>query len=148
MLSNSEVDSKLLFFLEWEYVQKIAATKEGEVWFKADDQFKLPRAFIRVLISSELPRRNAKNNAMFDFFPFILSKVMAEVAYDAETALLGYSFKSGEQGFRIQVEGLNDKLTMLLDTVLDQIENFHPTQIEFDELKVRLHSVTYCTSFF
>lgn len=74
---------------------------------------------------------------MFDFFPFILTRVMAEVAYDAETANLDYEFTASEHGLHIVVRGINDKLTMLLDEVLNQIGNFQPNQTEFDSLKVR-----------
>ena len=116
----------------------MATAQTGELWFKADEKFGLPRGFIGLLLRSEQARLDAKKNAMFDFFPFILTRVMAEVAYDAETANLDYEFSSSEQGLSILVRGINDKLTMLLDEVLRQISNFNPSQLEFDSLKVNL----------
>ena len=65
---------------------------------------------------------------------------MAEVAYDAETANLDYEFSASEHGLNIMVKGINDKLTMLLDEVLDQITSFNPSQTEFDSLKVNFYA--------
>ena len=118
-------------------MQKIASTTHGEIWYKADEKFKLPRAFISLHIRSNLPRQSAQSNSLYDFFPFILTRVMAEVAYDAETANLDYEFSSSEHGFHIVVKGINDKLTMLLDEVIKQIVTFNPTETEFQSLKVR-----------
>ena len=86
---------------------------------------------------------------MFDFFPFLLVRLMAEVAYDAETADLSYSFDADCFGYifqiylfsffslKIQVSGLNDKLHLLYQEILNQIANFSPSQAEFDSLKVQ-----------
>ena len=43
-------------------------------------------------------RASVKNDAMFDFLPFLLVRIMAEVAYDAETADLHYSFDADCHG--------------------------------------------------
>lgn len=96
--------------LEWETVRKIEETPIGELWFKGDGQFKLPRAFISLIIRSRLPYENAKNKAMYEFFPFILIRTMAEVAYDAETAMLDYHFNPETSGLNVKINGLNDKL--------------------------------------
>ena len=78
----------------WESVKKIEENQFGEIFYKADAVFDLPRGFIILLIRSDIVRQNAKNSSIFDFFPFMLVRLMAEVAYDAETADLHYSFDS------------------------------------------------------
>lgn len=123
--------------LEWETVRKIEETPIGELWFKGDGQFKLPRAFISLIIRSRLPYENAKNKAMYEFFPFILIRTMAEVAYDAETAMLNYHFNPETSGLNVKINGLNDKLSLLLEECLNQIINFSPSQSEFDSLKAQ-----------
>ena len=128
------------YVLDWKYIKKIESNNRGDLWFKADEKFGLPRGFIALRIRSRLARESAKNNALYDFFPFILTRVMAEVAYDAETANLDYEFSASEHGLNIMVKGINDKLTMLLDEVLDQITSFNPSQTEFDSLKVNFHA--------
>lgn len=123
--------------LEWETVRKIEETPIGELWFKGDGQFKLPRAFISLIIRSHLPYENAKNKAMYEFFPFILTRTMAEVAYDAETAMLNYHFNPNTAGLNLKINGLNDKLSLLLEECLNQLINFSPSQSEFDSLKAQ-----------
>ncbi|CAG5099428.1 Oidioi.mRNA.OKI2018_I69.XSR.g16523.t1.cds [Oikopleura dioica] len=123
--------------IEWEHVRKIEEAENAELWFKGDGQFKLPRAFISFIIRSHLPYENAKNKAMYEFFPFILIRTMAEVAYDAETALLHYSIDPDTSGLNVKVNGLSDKLSLLLEECLNQIINFAPSQSEFDSLKAQ-----------
>lgn len=77
---------------QWDKIRKIAESDKGELLYKADSLFDLPRGFIILLLRSSMIRSSAKNDAMFDFLPFLLVRIMAEVAYDAETADLHYSF--------------------------------------------------------
>ena len=83
---------------QWPKIKKIKENQFGELLYKADSQFDLPRGYIILLIRSEIIRQSVKNDAMFDFFPFLLIRLMAEVAYDAETADLHYSFDSDCHG--------------------------------------------------
>ena len=122
---------------EWKLVRKILETQNGELFFKADSKFNLPRGFIILLIRSDIIRQSPKNDSIFDFFPFMLVRLMAEVAYDAETADLNYSFDSDCYGLKVQVSGLDDKLPLLYQEVLNQIKNFQPNQTEFDSLKAQ-----------
>ena len=122
---------------EWKQIRKILETPNGELFFKADSKFNLPRGFIILLIRSDIIRQSPKNDAIFDFFPFLLVRIMAEVAYDAETADLHYGFDSDCHGFKINVSGLDDKLPLLYQEVLNQIKNFQPNQTEFDSLKAQ-----------
>lgn len=120
---------------QWSKIKKIKENQFGELLYKADSQFDLPRGYIILLIRSEVIRQSVKNDAMFDFFPFLLIRLMAEVAYDAETADLHYSFDSDCHGLKIEVSGLNDKLHLLFNEVINQVKSFNPSQSEFDSLK-------------
>ena len=73
------------------------------MYYKADSKFDLPRGFIILLLRSEIIRSSVKNDAMFDFFPFLLVRLMAEIAYDAETADLSYSFDADCFGYIFQI---------------------------------------------
>ena len=105
----------------WEFVKKIEESDFGELFFKADSRFNLPRV---LLIRCDIIRKNAKNSSIFDFLPFALVRLMAEIGYDAETADIKYSFDADSHGFEIQISGLNDKLPVLFEEILNQITRF------------------------
>jgi nardilysin len=49
---------------------------------------------------------------------------MVEDVYPAEVALLHYSFYAGERGIVLKLNGLNDKLPLLLETILSHFPVF------------------------
>ena len=49
---------------------------------------------------------------------------MIKDTYPADIAQLEYSVISTERGFQIALKGLNDKLTLLLDTILSHFDKF------------------------
>ena len=69
---------------------------------------------------------------------------MAEIGYDAETADIKYSFDADSHGFEIQISGLNDKLPVIFEKILNQISNFNPPESVFESLKNHFsnHSTT------
>jgi nardilysin len=53
-----------------------------------------------------------------------LSQQMVEDVYPAEVALLNNNFYAGERGIVLKLNGLNDKLPLLLETILSHFAIF------------------------
>lgn len=66
---------------------------------------------------------------------------LSEDTYNAELAGLRYSIKNDSTGLVISVGGYNDKLPLLLDTVLDKLRSI---QFQPDRLKVISEQVCCC----
>ena len=64
----------------------------------------------------------------------MLEDSLAEVTYDAELAGLHYYFTSDGKGLGVTVYGYSDKLSLLLDVVLQRLKDI---QFEEDRLKVK-----------
>lgn len=116
----------------------ITDTSKFQVWFKQDDQFLVPKGTIEVLL--HLPKSN------IDCKTSVYSMLMSELIVDELTdtvyyaSLVGMSFKLNHwrDGLLIKVSGYNDKLPVLLETIITKIKSFVPRQDRYDTLKFKM----------
>ncbi|XP_076013801.1 nardilysin-like [Genypterus blacodes] len=107
-----------------EFPVRIADSDRGCLWYKKDNKFKIPKAYIRFHIISPVIQQSAKNVVLFDLLVNILAHNLAEPAYDAEVAQLEYKLVAGEHGLVIKVKGFNHKLPLLFYLIVDYLADF------------------------
>jgi nardilysin len=100
------------------YPVRLVEDAQGELFFKKDENFKQPRAYIQYLVRSPLPLLSIENSILMDLLANCVLQLMVEDVYPADLAQLSYSFYAAETGLLIKVSGLSDKLPRLLDTIL------------------------------
>ncbi|TNM95254.1 hypothetical protein fugu_016337 [Takifugu bimaculatus] len=110
-----------------EFPVQIAASDRGCLWYKKDNKFKIPKAYIRFHIISPVIQQSAKNVVLFDLLVNILGHNLAEPAYEAEVAQLEYKLVAGEHGLVIKVKGFNHKLHLLFHLIIDSLADFSAT---------------------
>ena len=94
------------------------------MFFKFDQLFNQPRAIIKARIVVPWIYERIKNHLCLDLFLACLCHQMNEDTYPAETANLECSLHTEERGFSIEVKGINDKLEILLQIVLNHFKAF------------------------
>ncbi|XP_031430803.1 nardilysin b [Clupea harengus] len=107
-----------------EFPVKILNTKKGCLWFKKDNKFKIPKAYVRFNLLSPIIQKSPENLVLFDIFVNMLAHNLAEPAYDADVAQLEYKLVAGEHGLVIRVKGFNHKLPLLLHLIVDYLADF------------------------
>ena len=60
----------------------------------------------------------------FRLFVDLVEDALAEITYDADIAGLSYSVANADDGIVVAVGGYNDKLDVLLRTVLEKLRDF------------------------
>uniref|UniRef100_A0A4X2LQL9 Nardilysin convertase n=1 Tax=Vombatus ursinus TaxID=29139 RepID=A0A4X2LQL9_VOMUR len=123
---------------ETEYPVKIVNTAQGCLWYKKDNKFKIPKAYIRFHLISPLIQRSASNVVLFDIFVNILTHNLAEPAYEADVAQLGYKLVAGEHGLIVRVKGFNHKLPLLFQLIIDYLADFDSTPAVFGMITEQL----------
>ncbi|XP_074547358.1 nardilysin-like [Halichoeres trimaculatus] len=103
---------------------RIADSDRGCLWYKKDNKFSIPKAYIRFHIISPVIQQSAKNVVLFDLLVNILGHNLAEPAYEAEVAQLEYKLVAGEHGLVIKVKGFNHKLPLLFHLIIDHLADF------------------------
>uniref|UniRef100_A0A8D0AUE6 Nardilysin convertase n=1 Tax=Sander lucioperca TaxID=283035 RepID=A0A8D0AUE6_SANLU len=107
-----------------EFPVRIAESDRGCLWYKKDNKFKIPKAYIRFHLISPVIQKSAKNVVLFDLLVNILCHNLAEPAYEAEVAQLEYKLVAGEHGLVINVKGFNHKLPLLFHLIIDHLADF------------------------
>eukprot|EP00980_Cylindrotheca_fusiformis_P020700 scaffold7738_cov133-Cylindrotheca_fusiformis.AAC.9 len=80
------------------------------VYFKPDDRFGQPKAFVIFELLTKEVYSTAKNAALSNFYEFCVTDKLGEYAYDAGLAGLTYDVKVVPRGVRLTFGGYNDKL--------------------------------------
>ncbi|KAI1883309.1 hypothetical protein AGOR_G00243870 [Albula goreensis] len=107
-----------------DYPVRILNTERGCLWFRKDNKFKIPKAYIRFHLISPVIQKSPENLVLFDLFVNILAHSLAEPAYEADVAQLEYKLVAGEHGLVIKVKGFNHKLPLLFNLIVDYLADF------------------------
>ncbi|TRY81976.1 hypothetical protein DNTS_030982 [Danionella cerebrum] len=107
-----------------EYPVRIMNNEKGCLWYKKDDKFKIPKAYVRFHLISPVVQKSPKNLVLFDLFVNVLVHNLAEPAYEADVAQLEYKLVAGEHGLVIKVKGFNHKLPLLFNLIVDHLADF------------------------
>ena len=133
---------------ETEIPKKIMKMSHGELWFLGNEKFKLPigKICFDFQHSTEASNDIHMNQATIHLYNKLLVQMINKQCYDADNAGLkstvhgggfapiGNNFKL-DNNLSISLEGLNQKLGLLLDEILNVIENFDLKKSEFEEFK-------------
>lgn len=107
-----------------EFPVKIIDNSRGRLWFKKDNKFKIPKAYIRFNLLTPLIQESPENLVLFDIFVNVLAHNLAEPLYDADVAQLEYKLVPGDHGLVIRLKGFNHKLPLLLNLIVDYLADF------------------------
>ena len=132
---------------ETEIPKKILKMGHGELWFLGNGKFKLPIGKICFDFQHSTAASNDvyMNQATIHLYNKLLVQMINKQCYDADNAGLkstigggfapiGNNFKL-DNNLSISLEGLNQKLGLLLDEILTVIENFDLEKSDFEEFK-------------
>ncbi|XP_023349391.1 nardilysin [Eurytemora carolleeae] len=103
------------------YPVRLVEDELGELFYKKDESFLQPRAYIQYHIRSHLQLQCLENSIMLDLLANCVLQLMVEDVYPADLAQLNFSLYASETGLVIKVSGLSDKLPRLMETILKHL---------------------------
>jgi insulysin len=106
-------------------------------WFKKDDQFWVPKAYLNVSLRTPLAYITPRCSIMAQLYCALVQDALNEYSYDAELAGLAYSLSSDALGLEVNVFGYNDKMAVLLEKVLRLMRNLEVKETRFGIIKER-----------
>lgn len=107
-------------------------------WYKKDDTFWVPKANLFVNCRNNLVSASAENSVKARLYTDLVRDALEEYSYDAELAGLDYSVSSHAYGFELAISGYNDKLSVLLQKVLETMRDLEVKSDRFEIIKERL----------
>ncbi|KAG9483024.1 hypothetical protein GDO78_009125 [Eleutherodactylus coqui] len=126
-----------------EFPEKILDLEQGCLWYKKDNKFKIPKAYIRFHLISPLIQQSPETLVLFDIFVNILAHTLAEPAYEADVAQLEYKLVAGEHGLVIKVKGFNHKLPLLFELIIDHLADFMASSDVYEMITEQLKKTYY-----
>ncbi|KAJ2616625.1 metalloprotease [Coemansia sp. RSA 1365] len=110
-------------------------TDSLELWFKQDDRFFLPHGDVRIQIETPVAYESALNSVLTNLFLQMLKDTLTELTYDAEMTGLWFEVRNNVEGIQVHVNGFNDKLLRLLQTVMETLRGYQVEQAQFEVYK-------------
>ncbi|XP_045541115.1 insulin-degrading enzyme [Papilio machaon] len=105
------------------------------LWFKRDNEFKLPKAYIAIDLFSPLSYADPESCALLSVWVLLIRDGLQEYAYAAELAGLRWNVTIAKQAVNIVIEGYDDKQHVLLDKIIDHVVNFKTDPKRFNIMK-------------
>lgn len=106
------------------YPEKIFENKYIELWYKQDNQFKLPKTYVMFNFITRLPSTSVENYMLLDMFLDSVIFLLSEDTYPAVMAQLSYGIRVFISGFELTFNGFNEKLPLLIDMVINCLKNY------------------------
>jgi len=103
---------------------RLHSDSQGELFYKPDQTFLQPRAYIQYLLRSPMQLQSLTNSCLLDLMVMCLLQNIIEDVYPADLAQLAYSLYASEWGLVIRVSGLSDKLPNLMEVMVQHLVNF------------------------
>jgi insulysin len=106
---------------------------DTEVWYKKDDKFKRPKAFINIKIyphgglHANLGK-TVEGKMFAEIWEAAIKEYLREFKYMAEMASLEFKIKVNEDSFEFEFSGFNDSLFQFLSQALEKIGKFTTTE--------------------
>ena len=125
---------------EWKYVRKLVSNPSGELWFKGDNVFNLPRGVMSFSLRSQhnFSDHKATTIAMTALLSSVLNNQLTEEMETARLAEIQCVIKTVEDGIQIILSGITDQIGLMLTEVMSKLEEFKLTETEFDTYKALL----------
>ncbi|KAH7107595.1 Metalloenzyme, LuxS/M16 peptidase-like protein [Auriculariales sp. MPI-PUGE-AT-0066] len=115
--------------------EMIRKTALSTLWHKKDDQFWVPKANVILFMRSPLAGITPRHLVLTRLFCELVTDSLTEYAYAAELASLRYNVAADTYGLQIMLSGYNDKLSILLATVLHKLKTINIDKQRFRDIK-------------
>lgn len=118
--------------------QRIKHTAAIEVWFKQDEEFRVPKASIDIRTYAPVVGQSARHAAMAHLYAALVNDALIEDAYPASLAGLSFNVTANSRGFDLRLEGYNDRQGALLNRILLTLDRGRFSDERFTGLKQEL----------
>ncbi|KAJ0400789.1 hypothetical protein P43SY_004884 [Pythium insidiosum] len=111
-------------------------SETGTLWYKSDEVFAMPRAYIAFLIHLPSVMGNAESLVHAELYARLVRDALNEYAYHASVAELSYSLRVKDTaGLELSFGGFHDKLALLVDVVVSKLFSNAVDSTRFNPIK-------------
>ena len=115
--------------------QVISASETKTVWFEQDDEFRTPKSDIHMLLATEALQNSVDQYVAMALYRELVDDALNEVRFQASLAGSGYGLNLTSRGLQVRLYGYQDKLPLLLDTLVLELTDHQISTERFELLK-------------
>lgn len=104
------------------------------IWFKQDDEYKLPKMVTHVAITAPIVAADPRATMLASMFLWCLNDALTEEVYNAELAGLKCHLELGTYGANIKVTGFDEKQPLFVEHIVRRMSDFKPDPLRFEVL--------------
>ncbi|CAK1554529.1 unnamed protein product [Leptosia nina] len=105
------------------------------IWFKRDNEFQLPKAFVTLDFVSPLAYSSPLNCNLTSLWVVLLRDSLQQFAYAAELASLRWNIGNAKHAINVSIDGYDDKQGVLLDKIVESVMQFRTDPARFEIMK-------------
>lgn len=120
------------------YPKLIRSDESARTWWKKDDQFWVPKGNVFITLRNPLAGATPAIAVKTRMYCELVKDALVEYSYDAEIAGLDYGLASYSLGLCIDVSGYSDKMSVLLEKVLESMRDLKVEPDRFRIVKERV----------
>jgi insulysin len=115
---------------------RVVTRPDLNVWFRQDDEFRVPKGGIFTSFRSELPGRSARDAVLMEMYAALLRDSVNEYSYPARLAGLNFSLYKHARGLSLKISGYDDKQLVLLDRLVGSLQRTEFDAQRFENIRV------------
>ncbi|KAK6757615.1 hypothetical protein RB195_015435 [Necator americanus] len=104
------------------------------IWFKQDDEYKLPKMITKVAVTAPIIASDPLATMLSSMFLWCLNDALAEETYNAELAGLKCQLELGTYGTNLKVTGYDEKQPLFVEHLVKRMTDFKPDPLRFEVL--------------
>ncbi|WKY12611.1 hypothetical protein Q1695_003870 [Nippostrongylus brasiliensis] len=104
------------------------------IWFKQDDEYKLPKMVTKVAITAPIVAADPRSTMLSSMYLWCLNDALTEETYNAELAGLKCELELGTFGANMKVTGYDEKQPLFVQHLIKRMTDFKPDPLRFEVL--------------
>ncbi|CAB3398604.1 unnamed protein product [Caenorhabditis bovis] len=104
------------------------------VWFKQDDEFKMPKTETKLALTTPVVSQDPRKAVLSSLWLWCLSDTLAEETYNADLAGLKCQLDAGPFGVQMKVSGYDEKQALFVKHLVNRMTNFQIDSTRFHVL--------------
>uniref|UniRef100_A0A8R1HQ00 Insulin-degrading enzyme n=1 Tax=Caenorhabditis japonica TaxID=281687 RepID=A0A8R1HQ00_CAEJA len=106
----------------------------SRVWFKQDDEYKMPKQETKMALTTPMVAQNPRTSLISSLWLWCLSDTLTEETYNADLAGLKCQLESSAFGVQLRVHGYDEKQALFVKHITNRMTNFKIDRTRFDVL--------------
>lgn len=116
----------------------LAQSENRKIWYYPEHDFALPKARVLIQLQHAPVQQQAQQRVLAHIYARAVNEKLNTFSYPASLAGLNYKLAASNRGLELAIGGYQDKLPVLLEHILKEMQNFELDEQHFQRYRASL----------